>query len=330
MRSRQALAALFLVSLAGCQTPVGSKPREVVIYASVDQNYSAPILKAFEEKTGIKVKAVYDVEASKAVGLANRVIAERAKPRADVFWNGEFTQTIRLKKEGLLASYHSPSAKGFPDSLTDPEGFWTGLAPRYRVWISSRSFSPRPISFEDLPEVDLPGSSISISLPLFGTGAFQAAALAALHGEEKAAALYKSYQTKGIKVAPGNATVRDWVVSGQATLGLTDSDDACGAVRRGAKVNVFLPTETLLIPGTVGMIKQGPNPIEAQALIDWLLGPETEAALIESGFSEVALHPGSPKPCLGLPNPKPLKVGLEEIAAKAEASAARMKVIFAR
>lgn len=324
------ILALTCLLLAGCQTQPQARAREVVIYASVDQSYSAPILKAFEEKTGIKVRAVYDVEASKAVGLANRVIAERAKPRADVFWNGEFTQTIRLKKEGLLARYESPSAKAFPSSLKDSEGFWTGLAPRYRVWISARSFSPRPIAFEDLAKLDIPGSSMAISLPLFGTGAFQAAALAALHGDEKAAALYEGYLKKGIRIAPGNATVRDWVVAGQVELGLTDSDDACGAVRRGAKVNVFLPTETLLIPGTVGMIKDGPNPVEARVLIDWLLGPETESALIESGFSEVGLHPSSPKPCLGLPNPKPLKVGLEEIAAKAESSAARMKVIFAR
>lgn len=330
MKPLSFLAVLSLLCLAGCQGQELSRPKEVVVYASVDQIYSAPILKDFERKTGIKVKAVYDVEASKAVGLANRVIAEKRRPRADVFWNGEFTQTIRLKKEGLLVRYQSPSAKGFPASLKDPDGFWTGVAPRYRVWISSRSFPPRPISFEGLPQVDRPGSSIAISLPLFGTGAFQAAALAALLGDDESAALYESYLKKGVKVAPGNAAVRDWVVAGQAELGLTDSDDACGAMRRGARVNVFLPTETLIIPGTVGMIKGGPNPSEAQALIDWLLGPETEAALIESGFSEVALHPESPQPCLGLPNPKPLKVGLEEIAAKAEASAERMKVIFAQ
>lgn len=325
------IAAVSLLFLAGgCFGTAERTVREVVIYTSVDQVYAEPILKAFERQSGIRVKAVYDVEATKTVGLANRLIAEKSSPKADVFWNGEFVQTIRLKREDVLAPYSSPSAKDFPGDLIDKDAYWTGLAPRYRVWISALSFKPRPIAFEEFSQVDLPGNQMAMSLPLFGTGSFQAAAMAALHGEEEAATIYEGYLKKGIRTAPGNSTVRDWVVSGQVVLGLTDSDDACGAIRRGAKVRVFLPAKTLLIPGTLGLIKGGPNTAEGKALIDYLLGPETEKALIESGFSEVALHPGSPKPCLGLPNPACLDVDVEKIAGSIDASAARMKVIFAK
>ncbi len=37
----------------------------VVVYTSVDQPFSEPILQAFSEQTGIEVRAVYDVEAAK-------------------------------------------------------------------------------------------------------------------------------------------------------------------------------------------------------------------------------------------------------------------------
>lgn len=323
------LGGLILVGV-GCSSNQRAVQKEVVVYTSVDQVYSAPILKAFEAKTGIKVKAVYDVEATKTVGLANRLIAEKANPKADVFWNGEFVQTIRLKNEGALEAYSSPSAESFPENLVDEEGYWTGLSPRYRVWISAMSFEPKPIAFEEFAKVDLPGNQMAFSLPLFGTGSFQAAAMVSLHGEEEASAIYEGYLKKGIKVAPGNSTVRDWVVAGQAVLGLTDSDDACGAIRRGAKVRVFLPAKTLLIPGTTALVKRGPNPDQGKELIDYLLGPEAEASLIESGFSEVALHPESPKPCLGLPKPILLNVDADDIAKSIDASSARMKVIFAR
>ncbi len=44
-----------------------TKPKnEVIIYTSVDQVFSSQILKEFEKRTGIYVKAVYDTEASKA------------------------------------------------------------------------------------------------------------------------------------------------------------------------------------------------------------------------------------------------------------------------
>jgi len=53
--------------------------KDVVVYTSVDQIFSEPILKTYEKKTGIKVKAVYDVEAAKTTGIVNRLIAEKKK-----------------------------------------------------------------------------------------------------------------------------------------------------------------------------------------------------------------------------------------------------------
>ena len=70
---RATLAALLLgVVICGCS----SGGKRVVVYVSVDQTHAEPILEAFEKKTGIQVAPVYDVEASKATGLANRLIAE--------------------------------------------------------------------------------------------------------------------------------------------------------------------------------------------------------------------------------------------------------------
>ena len=49
---------------------------------------------------------VYDVEAAKTTGLVNRLIAEKDRPQADVFWSGEFAQTIKLKEEGVVSAYN--------------------------------------------------------------------------------------------------------------------------------------------------------------------------------------------------------------------------------
>ena len=88
----------------------GGEEKTVVVYTSVDQVYSEPVFRDFEKETGIHVLPVYDVEATKTTGLVNRLIAEKARPQADVFWSGEFSQTIVLKNESVLAPYQSPSA----------------------------------------------------------------------------------------------------------------------------------------------------------------------------------------------------------------------------
>ncbi len=96
LRATGLVVPLLLVCACGDK----GATREVVIYTTVDQVYSEPILKAYEEKTGIRVKAVYDVEAAKTTGLVTRLEAEKARPQADVFWNGEFAQTMGLGKRG--------------------------------------------------------------------------------------------------------------------------------------------------------------------------------------------------------------------------------------
>src|SRR5687767_13851743 len=69
------LPALLLPLLSKCRATLTPT---VIVYAAQDQVYSEPILQQFTKETGIKVRAVYDSEAVKTVGLANRLLAERS------------------------------------------------------------------------------------------------------------------------------------------------------------------------------------------------------------------------------------------------------------
>src|SRR2546426_5401384 len=117
-------------SLGACGT--GSAP-QVVVYTSEDQVFSEPILKDFEKSSGIAVRAVYDTEETKSTGVALRVVAERDRPQADVFWGNEPLRAVMLKGEGLLQPYESPGSRDIPKRYRDPEGYWTGFAARARV-----------------------------------------------------------------------------------------------------------------------------------------------------------------------------------------------------
>jgi len=127
------VAALLILLVFGTYMVLRDKPREVVIYTSVDQVFSEPILDRFQEETGIIVKAVYDVEAAKTTGLVNRLIAEKGNPLWDVWWNGEIAQTVLLKNKGILTPYFSPEAASIPNEYIDPENYWTGFGGRARV-----------------------------------------------------------------------------------------------------------------------------------------------------------------------------------------------------
>lgn len=271
----------------------------MVIYTSVDQVFSEPILKAFEEQTGIRVLPVYDVEAAKTTGMVNRLIAERDNPQADVFWSGEFAQTILLKEQGLLSHYRSPNATDIPAHYIDPEGYWSGVGGRARVIIVNTDLvaeAEMPSSIYDFLDPTYPAEQIGIAYPLFGTTSTHAAALYALLSPEDGKAFFEQLQERGIQIVDGNSVVRDLVASGQMAFGLTDTDDACGAIERGAPVRIIFPDQgsgsigTLIIPNTIGLIAGSPNSEIGKELIDYLLSTEVEEAMILSGWSHIALR----------------------------------------
>ena len=294
-----AVALVIIIAVGTYMVLNRETPREVVIYTSVDQVFSEPILDKFEEETGITVKAVYDVEAAKTTGLVNRLIAEKGNPLCDVWWNGEIAQTILLKDEEVLAPYVSPAAAGIPDAYIDPENYWTGFGGRARVClVNTELMAPEdyPSSLFDLLDEKYPADQIAIAYPVFGTTATHVAALYATMGPEATADFFTALNERGIRVVDGNGVVRDLVADGEIMFGLTDTDDSIGAIERGAPVEmVFLDQGademgTLLIPNSVALVKDGPNREEAKILIDYLLSEETVGELVEMGWFQLPLR----------------------------------------
>ena len=284
MKSRTCLFVIIIIMIALFSVSCSNNEEKVVIYTSVDQVFSEPVLKAFQEETGIEVLAVYDVEASKSTGLANRLIAEKDKPRADVYWSGEFVQTMMLKDEDVLVSYISHEAGDIPLSCKDSEGYWTGFGGRARVLLVNNRLMKKedyPKGLMDLLDSKYPGSKIGLAYPLFGTTSNHVAALYASWGRDATMKYFKDLNEKDIMVVDGNSVVRDMVADGRLWMGLTDTDDALSAINKGDPVElVFLDQETgglgtFVIPNTVALIKGGPNGDKGQVLIDYLLSVET-------------------------------------------------------
>src|SRR5687767_11708637 len=183
-----AILILGLTAAGACRrSDPGDEARAVTIYVSTDRVFSEPVLREYETRSGVKVNAVYDTEETKSTGLANRLLAEKARPQADVFWSNEPVRTLVLKSRDVLASYRSPNAAGIPAALVDPDGFWTGFSARIRVIAyNTKAVSPKdaPQSIFDLADPKWKGQ-VAMADPRFGSTSFHVAALYALAGDEK-------------------------------------------------------------------------------------------------------------------------------------------------
>jgi iron(III) transport system substrate-binding protein len=294
-------AVIGAMLLGSCGGPVSSS-REVTAYVSADRPFSEPMMQEYQRRSGVRVNVVYDTEETKSTGLANRLLAEKGRPQADVFWSNEPVRTLVLKSRGVLAPYQSPSAYGISDTFRDREGYWTGFSARLRVIVFNTSKVPAadaPRSVLDLADPRWK-DQVAMADPRFGSTSFHVAALYAELGDERADDYFRRLKANGVKIVDGNSVVRDMVARGDVSVGLTDSDDVNVAIEAKQPVAMVLPDRdgigVPVMPNMVSLIAGAPHPDEGKRLIDYLLSPEVERKLAESAAVQIPLHADVPPP----------------------------------
>lgn len=287
---------LGLILLFSCELIFAAEHSYLVVYSSVDQEFSEPILKQFEKQTGIQVKAVYDAEASKTVGLERRLISEKSKPKADVFWNSEYLRTFKLASEDVLAPSPLTDAEAIPATYRAADGLWNGFGIRARAFIVNNRLVPAnetPKKLTDLTDPKWKGKA-AIARPYFGTTSTHFAALYAKMGEGKFIEFLKALKANRVALLPGNSDVKDAVVAGKYAFGLTDTDDINVALEKEEPVSmVYLDQDgegSFEIFHTVSMVKEGPNPDNAKKLLEYLSSLEVEKELIKSGAVQLSVR----------------------------------------
>jgi len=314
--------------------------REVIVYTALDQLYSEPILRQFEKETGIAVRTRFDTEASKTTGLFNRLVAEARRSRCDVFWNNEVLRTVQLKKRGLLQPYAAPNARDIPAAFKDPDGYWTGFAARARVLVyntDALTSATAPRSIFDLARPAWKGRT-AIAYPLFGTTASHAAALFAHLGPARAQAYFRSLRDNGVQILDGNALVCRSVARGELAAGLTDTDDAYSERLDGGHVAFLLPDQApgeigaLLIPNTLALVRDCPNPEAGRRLINYLLEAKVENALAVGRSAQIPVRPSgvASKTGIRIEDVRLMPFDYEKAAEQMEASGRFLQELFAR
>lgn len=321
------LVAWLLPTISCFKRSVGN---EVIIYAAQDQVYAEPILREFERETGIKVKAVYDSEAVKTVGLANRLLAEREHPQCDVFWGNEEMRTRQLAAQNVFRETNGWAAFGYRSrrivintnfvnlvgtrssaSQTSTEKNGTGWNP---------SLPAPPTSLLELTN-EIWRGKLALAFPQFGTTATHFHALKQLWGEAAWLAWCRALAANQPFVVDGNSVVVKFVSRGEAWIGLTDSDDIFAGQRDGAPIAMLpLNEEQLLIPNTVGVIRNAPHPANAQKLFEYLQRRDVVEKLVQANALESADSPEIP----------PMKLHWDALLRDLETTTKQLNEIFLR
>jgi len=292
-----ALIAVAGIVAAGWYFVAAANRDALVVYCAHDMIFAEEVLRDFERRSGIPVVIVPDTEATKSLGLVQRLIREKDHPACDVFWNNQLLGTVELARQDVLEPYKGAGWERLPETFKDPNGVWAGLGGRLGVWIVNTEAMPADeAAINERLEGDV--SRMAIAKPMFGTTLSHFSVLWDQMGGEELQAWHDDLVQRGVQVVAGNATVKDLVASGVCDFGMTDTDDYFLAEDAGSPVAV-LPIrtprgETICLPNSVAIIRGTNRPEQAEQLVDYLLSEEVQRRLAASKARQIPLGPVDP------------------------------------
>ncbi len=295
-------AAFLLIGCgrSGTDTSTNGDAPRVTLYTSVDDEFARMVVAQFEQDTGIRVDVLGDTEATKTTGLVTRLQSEKDNPTCDVWWSSEPMGTILLARDGVLESggMQGTVSEDWPMHLRAEDWTWVGTALRRRVIVyAPERVELAPTSMHELIDPAFKGR-VGMARPQFGTTRIHMALLAAHWGIDGLDEWLTQLKSNDIRMYDGNATVVRAVAMGEIDVGMTDTDDVWAGQRNGWNVEFaaipdgssdLLPTdrfklhaEQIVIPNTVAIVKNAPNPDLAKQLAAYLSSATVERLLFES------------------------------------------------
>lgn len=324
------LLGLSLGWFAKSAGPTATSSDEIVLYTSIDEPIARKVLEAFEKESGLRVRLVTDTEATRSVGIAEKLRAEKERRRADVWWGNEPFHTLRLAREGFFKSLDADVVAGIDPIFIGRDRHWAGVGVRLRVLaIAHDATSSDPslskLSLDDLIDPKWKGKLV-MARPNAGTTAAQMAALYSVWGQERFDAWLRGLRNNDIALVGGNSIVTQEIAASRFSIGLTDNDDITATQAGGGMLAQRIPDQssaastaplgTLAIPTTVALVDKSDSRTEAVTLVRFLTSPRTEAILRESGFTigSTRLQPAASDEAASQVNFVPMSVDYERVA----------------
>lgn len=254
------------------------KEGKVVFYSSINEQEGLPLLKIFEEATGIQVEYVRNSDA----GLLSRILVEARAGRQS--WDVIQTTAVNKMSQDLLAKFDVPEAKALPADAKDPGGKWYGIYANY----NAPAYNTNKIKPEDLPK----------TLEEFAQKKEWAGRVAIDYSDnEWLAAVYQHYgEAKGKKIVQDIVTnLKPVVVKGHLALarsvGAGEYDVALNnylnltinVMMTKGPTNYWLVDPVAVFYGQVGVNAKAPSPNAARLLANFFMSVEGQTALTMRG-----------------------------------------------
>jgi iron(III) transport system substrate-binding protein len=266
-------------STSGSQAPSGT----IRLYTSVTQDTVDATLAAF---AAVYPDVTVELFRAPTGEVDARIAAERREGRvlADVLWGTDPLSTAQYDADGLLLAFDPPNAEDLPDAYRGETSWGTRIL--NVVMVVHDGVEPMPADWPDLTD-DAYRDGVAFADPGFAGSALGTIAHFALtdaYGLDFLRALHDN----GAVQLQSIGDVVTGVAEEQFEVGLALDKSIRDAVDAGSPVQLVWPASgSIAIYSPISVFAASGNPDAAQAFVDFVLGPDAQAAISGTGWQPV-------------------------------------------
>ncbi len=257
----------------------------LTLYSGRSETLVDPLVRSFEEQTGISVQVRYGGTSELAVLL----IEEGNRTPADLFWAQDAGGLGAVSREGLLAELPEDLFSQLPEVYRNESRRWISTSGRARLY----AFSPERTVPEELPEsvFDLTDPRYSGRVGWAPTnGSFQAfvTGMRAVHGDEVTETWLRDMRANDVQAYRNNAALVEAIAAGEIDFSLVNNY----YLQRFTSEDPDFPVDQqFFAPGDIGNMVNtagagipaaGSRQEEALQFIEFLLGTSAQQFIHES------------------------------------------------
>ena len=285
-------AALFLLAGAAVAFASGqhqssskaSSQQQLVFYSA--QGYDGAMAKAFQQKTGIKVKLVDDSTGN----IVAKIEAEKSNPHWDVAWFDGASTMQALDNEGMLLTGWTPNDVSNYTSLgqslvpSDKSYYPASVTAAAAIGVNTKLVSPAdyPTDWSDLLKPRFKGkvgmNDPSISGPTYP----YVAGILQLMGKQKGEQFFRDLKNNGLKVFPTNGNALKALLAGQIDVATIQDSALVNAKVKGDPIKIIYPSSGVFtLPGVVAIDKSAPDLAAAKKFVEFVLSMQGQKVMID-------------------------------------------------
>lgn len=261
---------------------------DLIIYSGRREPLFEPVVKAFEDATGIEVSVKY----GSTTELGNALIEEQNNARADIFVGTDAATAETLRGRGVFAPFDDPVLDSIDPAFHAEDGSWVGVSGRARVIMYNTDKVAEgdvPSSVFDLTDPKWKGE---VAIPSTANSSFTAwvSSLRKLRGDDATREFLQALKDNDLNVLNEHTDVRNAVGAGEFSIGLVNHYYYQLEKQEGSPVGVVYPDQgaddigVLVNVAAASIVDGAPHEENARAFMRFLLGEEAQRIFAESNF----------------------------------------------